>query len=42
MFLQGICIKGKKIKAVEQWYKLKSLKNIQVFLEFANFYWQFI
>ena len=27
---------------VKDWLELKSVYNIQVFLEFANFYWQFI
>ena len=32
----------KKIEVVKDWLKLKSVRNIQVFLGFANFYWQFI
>ena len=32
----------KRIKIVKDWLKLKSIRNIQVFLDFANFYWQFI
>ena len=42
VFLQGICIEDERIKAVEQWPEPKSVRDIQVFLEFANFYWQFI
>ena len=40
--LQGICIKDERIKAVEQWPKCKSVRDIQVFFGFAYFYWQFI
>ena len=32
----------KKIKVVKDWPKPKSVCNIQVFLGFAHFYWQFI
>ena len=35
--LQGICIENKKIEAVNQWYELQLLQNIQVFLKFATF-----
>ena len=35
-------MKAKKIKVVKDWPELKSVCNIQVFLSFANFYWQFI
>ena len=35
-------MEDKKIKAVKQWLKPKSVRDIQVFLEFANFYWRFI
>ena len=42
MFLQGIYIEDEKIKAVEQWLEPKSVKNIQIFLRFANFYRRFI
>ena len=35
-------MENEKIKAVEQWLKPKSIRNIQFFLAFANFYWQFI
>ena len=30
------------MKVVEQWPEPKSIKDIQVYLGFANFYWQFI
>ena len=32
----------KKIKVIKDWSEFKSVDNIQVFLGFANFYWQFI
>ena len=35
-------MEAKKIKIVKDWPKPKSVRNIQVFLGFANFYWQFI
>ena len=35
-------MKDKRIKAVEQWLESTSVRDIQVFFEFANFYWQFI
>lgn len=31
-----------KIHAAAEWPKLSSLKQLQCFLGFANFYWQFI
>ena len=37
-----ISIKVKKIEVVKDWPELKSVRNIQVFLSFANFYRQFI
>ena len=37
MSLRGICIEDEKIKAVEQWPEPKSVRDIQVFLGFANF-----
>ena len=42
MFLQRICIEDERIKAVKQWPEPKLVRDIQVFLRFANFYWQFI
>lgn len=39
---QEINIKEKKIEVVKAWPKPKSLKDIQVFLRFANFYQHFI
>ena len=35
-------MEDERIKAIEQWFKPKSVRDIQVFLGFANFYWQFI
>ena len=37
-----ISIKLKKIKVVKDWPKPKLVHNIQVFLSFTIFYWQFI
>ncbi len=39
---QGIQIEKDQIKAVRDWFKPQSICDIQVFLEFANFYWKFI
>ena len=35
-------MKAKKIELVKEWPEPKSVRDIQVFLGFANFYWQFI
>ena len=35
-------MKAKKIEVIKKWPKRKSIQDIQVFLGFANFYWQFI
>ena len=37
-----ISMEAKKIEVVKNWPKFKSVRDIQVFLGFANFYWQFI
>ena len=42
MSSKGISIEVKKIEVVKKWPELKSVRNIQVFLGFANFYRQFI
>ena len=42
VLLKGINMKAKKIEVVKDWPKPKSVRNIQVFLGFANFYWRFI
>ena len=39
---QDISIEEKRIEAVKAWPKVKSIKDIQVFLGFANLYWRFI
>ena len=39
---RGIRMEDERIRAVEQWPEPKSVRDIQVFLGFANFYWQFI
>ena len=35
---RGICMEDERIRAVEQWPEPKSVRDIQVFLGFANFY----
>ena len=35
-------MEAKRIKVVKEWPEPKSVQDIQVFLGFANFYWQFI
>ena len=37
-----ISIEAKRIEVVKDWPEPKSVQDIQVFLGFANFYWQFI
>ena len=39
---QGIRIEDERIKVVRNWPKLKSVQDIQVFINFANFYQWFI
>ena len=39
---EGIHIEDKKIEAVKQWPEPQLVRDIQVFLKFANFYQQFI
>ena len=39
---RGICIENKKIKIVKQWPEPQLIRDIQVFLGFANFYQRFI
>ena len=34
-------MEAKRIKVIKNWLKPKSIRNIQVFLGFANFDWQF-
>ena len=42
MSSKRISVEAKKIEVVKEWPELNSIRNIQVFLGFANFYWQFI
>ena len=39
---QRVKIEDKQIEAVKNWPELKSMRDIQVFLSFANFYQRFI
>ena len=39
---QGVQMDDKRIKVVRKWPEPKSMRDIQVFLGFANFYWRFI
>ena len=39
---QGIQMEDKRIEAVKNWLEPKSVRDIQVFISFANFYWRFI
>ena len=39
---QGVRMEDKRIEVVEYWPEPKSIKDIQVFLGFANFYQRFI
>ena len=40
--LKDIHMEDKRIEAVKQWSEPQLVRDIQVFLGFANFYWQFI
>ena len=42
MLFKGISIEVKRIKVVKKWFESKLIRDIQVFLGFANFYWRFI
>ena len=42
VLLKEISMEVKRIKVVKNWLEPKSVRNIQVFLGFANFYRQFI
>ena len=35
-------MEAEKIEVMKNWPEPKSIRDIQVFLSFANFYWQFI
>ena len=39
---QAVRIEDKRIEAVKNWPEPTSVRNIQVFIAFANFYWRFI
>ena len=39
---QGVQMEDKRIEAVKSWPEPKSVRDIQVFIGFANFYWRFI
>ena len=39
---KGISIEAKRIEIIKDWPESKSVRNIQVFLGFGNFYWRFI
>ena len=39
---KGIRIENKKIEAVKQWSETQLVRDIHIFLGFANFYWWFI
>ena len=40
--MDGIKMEEEKIDAVKKWPELESIRDIQVFIGFANFYWHFI
>jgi len=42
LFFSGLTMLSDKIKTIQYWPKPRKIKDIQVFLEFANFYYQFI
>ena len=39
---EGIKMKKEKVKGVLEWPRLKNIKDVQKFLELANYYHQFI
>ena len=39
---QKVQIEDKRIEVIKNWFEPKLIKNIQVFHDFANFYWLFI
>ena len=39
---QGVQMEDERIEVVRNWPEPKSVRDIQVFLGFANFYWRFI
>lgn len=41
-FSDGICMEPKKIKVVQEWKTPQSIRDIQLFVNFTNFYRHFI
>ena len=39
---QGVRIEDKRMEAVKNWSEPKSVRDIQIFIRLANFYWRFI
>ena len=39
---QGVKMEDKQIEVLKNWPELTSIKDIQVFINFVNFYWRFI
>ena len=35
-------MEDKRIIIIRNWFELKLIRNIQVFIRFVNFYWHFI
>ena len=42
IFIKNVFMKSDWVMIIVEWFKSHSVKNIQIFLEFANFYQQFI
>ena len=42
LFPSGLTMSNNKVKIIQDWPKPKKVKNIQSFLDFANFYYHFI
>ena len=42
LFPSSLTMSNEKVKIIQDWIELKKFKNIQFFLGFANFYYQFI
>ena len=42
LFLSSLIMSDDKVKIIQDWPELKKVKDIQFFLGFANFYYQFI
>ncbi len=39
---KGVQINSQKMKAIMNWQAFKSVKEVQSFIDFVNFYWRFI